>query len=437
MSLIAAMYNQDIIINADLFAPYPQMMSGGLGFTDIMGVSDITNETAVRAAGGAWNSGLTCSNGATPPQRVITSAANANVWQAGYNCSANLYGGLPVCFSWPILPSSITKESFLVHLTDGTKVVPPCIGINPNLEFNERHCVVLFGKFGNRLPSKRGGVYARKVEVVRGARLKLVGPRGPVRAEGLSFRNKQSPYDGPTTGPVFMAAKLSVLSDLGEGITVPNFASQTAFPNGGVALYGKYDGGLGIYGQRYRLRLFYSGGMTPDGVRAMRPDFFMRFFYLLAEGRHDDYLRHRSRKIKITQPGLIYRLGKGIGAIKVLGLADTGKKADGGAGIIYDNCYLEDYDNYIDIILDASSPRAARALKQVRAYYTSEGYSSVYNPGGPGMAPTPGVRYSTPAPPQTVDITHALDNPKTVTWCRYNGTVTVDPYVCSKAVGTL
>lgn len=26
------------------------------------------------------------------------------------------------------------------------QVVPPCIGINPNLEFNERHCVVLFGK---------------------------------------------------------------------------------------------------------------------------------------------------------------------------------------------------------------------------------------------------------------------------------------------------
>ena len=33
-----------------------------------------------------------------------------------------------------------------------------------------------------------------------------------------------------------------------------------AFPNGGVALYGKYDGGLGYWGQRYRLRLFYSGG---------------------------------------------------------------------------------------------------------------------------------------------------------------------------------
>ncbi|PRW51084.1 phospholipase carboxylesterase [Chlorella sorokiniana] len=435
MSLFAAMYNQDIIINADLFASYPQMMSGGLGFTSIIGV-DNTNETAVRSAGGAWNTGLTCSNGATPPQRVITSANAPNVWTGGFNCTANLYGGLPVCFSWPVLPSSITKESFLIHLTDGTKVVPPCIGLSPNFEFNERHCVVLFGNFGNRLPSKQGGIYPRRVEVVKGARLKLVGPRGPVRAAGLYFKNKQSPYDGPTTGPVFMAAKLSVLTDLGEGITVPNFASQVAFPNGGVALYGKYDGGLGLWGQRYRLRLFYSGGMTPDGVRAMRPDFFSRFFYLVAEGKDDTtYLRHhRTRMIKITQPGQIYRLGKGIGAVKVLGLADTGRKADAASGVIYDNCYQEDYDNYIDIIVDASSAKAARALKVVRAYYTSEGYSSVYNPGGPGMAPTPGVRYSTPAPPQAVWISHALDNPKTVTWCRYNGTVTVDPIVCSKAV---
>ena len=132
----------------------------------------------------------------------------------------------------------------------------------------------------------------------------------------------------------------------------------------------------------------------------------------------------------------------------------------------------QDWDNYIDIIVDASSPKAALALKQarrgsvlmpapvagapgarpparrrppgtpascrppqsrllacraalppappctltnslpcpvhplhypiqqVRAYYTDEGYSSVYNPGGPGRAPTPGVAYSTPAPPQ-------------------------------------
>lgn len=46
-------------------------------------------------------------------------------------------------------------------------------------------------------------------------------------------------------------------------------------------------------------------------------------------------------QIKITQPGQIYRLGKGIGAVKVIGLADTGRKADATAGVIYDDCYQE------------------------------------------------------------------------------------------------
>lgn len=38
---------------------------------------------------------------------------------------------------------------------------------------------------------------------------------------------------------------------------------------------------------------------------------------------------------------------------------------------------LADYDNYLDIILDASSERAARAVTTLKAYYTREGYASV------------------------------------------------------------
>lgn len=63
-------------------------------------MGNTANETQVRAAGGAWNTGLTCSNGATPPTRAMTSAAPQNVYLQGYNCTADLYGGLPVCFSW-------------------------------------------------------------------------------------------------------------------------------------------------------------------------------------------------------------------------------------------------------------------------------------------------------------------------------------------------
>ena len=46
--------------------------------------------------------------------------------------------GLPICFSWPVLPSTISKEAFQVRLSNGSVVTPDCIGINPNLEFNER-----------------------------------------------------------------------------------------------------------------------------------------------------------------------------------------------------------------------------------------------------------------------------------------------------------
>jgi len=34
----------------------------------------------------------------------------------------------------------------LFTLSNGSQVVPPCLGISPNWEFNERHCLVAFGK---------------------------------------------------------------------------------------------------------------------------------------------------------------------------------------------------------------------------------------------------------------------------------------------------
>lgn len=81
---VAAAYNVDIIINSDLFTNKPEMLSGGLGFTNIVGVSDTTDEQVVRAAGGAWNTGLTCSDPAYQPvNRVITSSTPTTVWLQG------------------------------------------------------------------------------------------------------------------------------------------------------------------------------------------------------------------------------------------------------------------------------------------------------------------------------------------------------------------
>ena len=124
---------------------------------------------------------------------------------------------------------------------------------------------------GNRWTALRPTADLRCPLAAAGASLMLVGPRGPVYAAGLYFRNSEwgtwahalglqqlqlrvaafpcgassdlcasldprhpttpacagySPYDGPTTGSLFITAKLSVLTNLGEGITVPVFAPQ-------------------------------------------------------------------------------------------------------------------------------------------------------------------------------------------------------------------
>ncbi|KAL4424437.1 hypothetical protein ABPG77_006375 [Micractinium sp. CCAP 211/92] len=420
MSAMAAAFNQDIVLNSDLYSSVPEILSGGLGFTNIIGVANLDRDT-VRAANGTWRVNVTCANGQPPPTRVLTSAATA-VWTGGYNCIAENYDGLPVCFSWPVLPSTISNKAITVTLSNGTKMQPPCIGISPNLEFNERHCVVLFGKMGNRLPAgDPDALFVSGVEVTEGSGFKLVGPKGPVSAEGLKFTNPsgKGPYQG--AGPYIMRAKLSELSDVGEGISLPPFASQVAFPNDGVALYGPYNGSVGADGVRLRLRLFYSGGMTPDGVKAFQPGDFAKHFYILANSSEGE--------MRLEIPGQEYALDDGL--VMVVGMADTGRKQEA-----YDDCYQEDYDNYLDIIIDASDRQTAALLGSatVEAFRTDERYAPLYNPGGPGNDPVPDVVYSSPAAPQSVPISLALDDPATITYCSLGGKTTRDAEACTQMV---
>ncbi|KAL4437063.1 hypothetical protein ABPG75_004202 [Micractinium tetrahymenae] len=422
MSTLAAAFNQDILLNSDLYSPVPEILSGALGFTNIIGVANLDRDT-VRAANGTWRANVTCTNGQPPPTRVLTSAATM-VWTGGFNCTAKNYDGLPVCFSWPVLPSTISPGAITVTLSNGTKMQPPCIGISPNLEFNERHCVVLFGKMGNRLPaSDPNSLFVSAVEVTKGSGFKLVGPKGSVSAEGLKFTNPsgKGPYDSGN-GPYIMRAKLSELSGVGEGISLPPFASQVAFPNDGIALYGDYNNSLGPDGLRMRLRLFYSGGMTPDGVKAFQPEDFAEHFYILAST--DDGV---VQTVRIEMPGEEYTLGGG--TVMVVGMADTGRKQEE-----YDDCYQEDYDNYLDVIIDASDRWTAALLGSatVEAFRTDEGYAPLYNPGGPGNDPVPGVVYSSPSPHQSVPISLALDDPATITYCSLGGKTTRDPKVCTQ-----
>lgn len=59
---------------------------------------------------------------------------------------------------------------------------PEVASISPNLLYNKRSCVVIFGHFGNRLaPGTSGALYPTQLTIIdKGTTLKLVGPNGPV-----------------------------------------------------------------------------------------------------------------------------------------------------------------------------------------------------------------------------------------------------------------
>lgn len=380
--LVNRVIQRDTLINADLFSPKPEILSAGYGFEGIIGVKG--GEAEVRAAGGTWNH-VTCTHGETPSRRVLTSSVEPNPGLPVDHADA-----MPIVFSWPFLPSTLAPTDFAIHLNDGTTVTPVYATISPNYEYNERQVAVVFGEFGNRLrPGEEGAIYPVRVEVVADDKpLMLVGPNGPVSAVGLG-KESTNPY---VAGPSLVAAKLTRYSTSGEGGPRP---LGGPFPNDGVALYGN--------AARYRLRTYTSGGFSPDGVRGLRPNEFEHFFRLHA--RQPD-----GSALVIDRAGVDYTVAGG--RLRVVGLADLGLVASD--KVSYDDCYVEDWDNYIDIVLDGDEA-AMRTLTEVEIPATSP-YGAFYNPGGPGNSPTPGVRYTAPGPAQLQPVTIALDDPMTVNY---------------------
>lgn len=389
---------EGVLTNADYWENQPRILGAGLGFTDIIGVpglssSDLTTQRlSVLDAGGAWNTVVTSAS--TIAQRAYTSAispsgvANTYGWQVQY-CD-----GLPIEFSWPVLPSTLDARDFRVHLNDGSVVTPRVASIAPNLEYNERSTVVIFGGFGNRrAPGEPGARYPVLFEIVPDdTPLELIGPGGQVfNAVGLTFGDGTTPRTAynPGNGPTLAAAKLSRMSTAGEGGPVI-FNAQ--IPNDGVALYGS--------DAAYRLRVLTTGGFSPDGVRSVYPTEFSRYFRVLAvdAGGHD---------VWIEEAGQSYAINGG--SLTVLGLADLGLAQDS-----YDEAYIEDHDNQIDIVISGDEA-AVRAIRMVELP-SAGGYSPMYNPGGPGNDPEPGTVYSEPSPLIQQSVTIALDDPMTVDW---------------------
>jgi len=373
---------QDVLINADLWGNTPEILSANYGFEGIEGVPQ--GQTNVIAAGGAWETVTT--PGAS--YAAFTTASTPSDVAIGFGYATHYADAMPICFSWPVLPSTVNPSDFLLTLNTGQTVQPQVASINPNFLYNKRSCVVIFGDFGNRLaPGTTGAIYPTRLDIIdKGTTLKLVGPSGPVSAVGLS-KSCGNPYQ-TGGGPTLIGAKLSVMNDTGQ--SAPILFSEN-LPNGGTALYGP--------DAQYRLRIYTTAGISPDGVAGILPTDFSRFFQLeVTEGGVPTLL---------TQTGIPYTFSAG--TITIIGLADLGK-----FDAPLNDAYVADRDNYLDIILKGDED----AMRLITAVIipASGGYSPLYNPGGPGNNPTPGVTYTKPGPYTYQPVTIAIDDPLTVTY---------------------
>ena len=293
----------------------------------------------------------------------------------------------------------------MVELSDGSQVVPLTAAFLPNLEFNERQTIVIAGEFGNRLqPGDPEALYPVSVTVVDdGSPLEMLTASGPVSAVGLTVQSANPYVTG--NGPRLVAAKLNYVSNLGEGGPI------------GLGLSSQDNSGLDLYGRQaqYRLRLYTSAGFSPDGIASLLPSEFSRYFIL--EALADD-----GSTVSITETNTPVTIGT-FGTITVLGLADLAQ-----AGATENAAYVEDHDNYYDVIVSGDSAAIAR-LSAVRMPSSGD-YSAVYNPGGPGNNPTaPGAApgpFTVPSSDQSIAITNDLGGQQLATFVEVDGPVQRD-----------
>ena len=380
---------------ADYWSDEPGILSAGMGFEGIIGWPEVNQET-VREAEGSWYGSVMCTNGEDPPAGAYTSTVSTAGIELFYKGTAEDDDGLPIVFSWPVATETVDLTDFQFTLNTGDIVFPNSAGMLPNWELNERNTVVVFGDFGNRgLSSEEGAVFPVRLDIVEDETpLLLIGPNGQeFNAVGLSWETDTSPYD---SGPKLVGAKLNHVGNeaLGEGGL--GFGTRSGvLPNDELSLYDEGD---------FRIRVLTTGGFSPDGITGLTPTMFENFFRIHAKGSNGEI-------VLLEKVGQEYLVADG--TLRIVGLSDLGQKEDPDEGIFYDDCYAEDRDNYIDIIL-VGDEAAARNITHVEIPSLEGGYSAFYNPGGPGPEPFDGVRYTAPGPADLEPVINALDNPMRV-----------------------
>ena len=397
----AVTVNTSIILGADYFATIPSIMTANYGFEGYMGVPNLTGtDSAAQAAAFAGNiSYENIDPSLQAASRAYYSASSTQSVSAIYGISATSADTIPVVFSHPIWPPSVSAAAFQVTMNTGAVVTPLSASFLPNSEYNERQTVVLVGHWGNRiLPGQLGAEYPVTVRIVSSpTELTFVTPLGLISAVGLSVESKNPYVIG--NGPRILAAKLNVFSSLGE--SNPKWLNAS-YANSGSDLFGS--------SAQYRLRVYTSAGFSPDGISSILPTDFGNFFILVANDSS-------GKPVQITQTGVIYSIS-GYGNIKVLGIADTGLFQS-----TYNLAYVEDHDNQYDIILSGDAAAIAR-LSTIRMP-SSGAYSPVYNPGGPGnnLPSNPIGPFTVASSDQTVNINNNLLSGAYVTYVEIDGPV--------------
>lgn len=389
------------LVDADYWTDEPQILSAGLGFDGIISAPADDQQTSI-VAGAAWDSALQCAKDGGPTDGDRSSLALASGVDMSTlvenNAQIEYVDGLPVVFSWPLRTDTLRPSQFRFTLNTGEQPQVNVITMTPNFELNERNTVVMFADLGNRgLPGEADTRYPVKLEIVPasdGTELMLAGPGGDVPATGLTYETDNTPY---ASGPTLVGAKLNRIDEVpkGEG-PVGNFGNGT-MPNDERTLFGDQGD--------FRLRMLTSGGFSPDGVRGVLPTDFETFFRIHATGPD-------GKDVVIDRVGVPVDVAGG--TLKVIGISDLGLREDADGQVFYDDCYAEDRDNYLDIII-VGSDAAARSITDLEIPALEGGYAAFYNPGGPGQTPTPGVRYTAPGPSRMQPVTIALDDPMRVT----------------------
>ena len=380
---------------ADYWSDEPVILSAGMGFEGIIGWPEVNEET-VREAGGSWYGSVICTNGEDPPAGAYTSTVSTAGIELFYKGTAEDDDGLPIVFSWPVATETVDLTDFQFTLNTGEIVYPNSAGMLPNWELNERNTVVVFGDFGNRgLSSEKGAIFPVRLDIVEDETpLLLIGPNGQeFNAVGLSWETNTSPYD---SGPKLVGAKLNHVGNEAVGEGGLGFGTRSGvLPNDELSLYDEGD---------FRIRVLTTGGFSPDGITGLTPTMFEDFFRIHAKGSNGEV-------VLLEKVGQEYLVADG--TLRIVGLSDLGQKEDPDEGIFYDDCYAEDRDNYIDIIL-VGDEAAARNITHVEIPSLEGGYNAFYNPGGPGPEPFEGVRYTAPGPADLEPVINALDNPMRV-----------------------